>query len=292
MINFSAGVTSLVVVLIFVVVKFTEGAWLVVILFAIGVPALIRLNREYRVESPGAGRHRRPAQAAGAAEVHPAHGLRLGGQLGPGHHRCAALRAQPAADHAARGPFRDRQPAQAEQLREEWSRTDRGVVLDFFDCPDRRVARRAAELASDEAGQPGTPRHRGAAAAQLRTVARPAAARPHRGQDRRRGQPDPERDGHHRPVRRAQPDRGAARAPARRPGGQAGRRGHRERRGRGPASPVGSRPAAAAAGQPAGRGPGRASRRAPAAAGPGPRRGTAAATGRRDRGTRPPTCPR
>jgi hypothetical protein len=30
------------------------------------------------------------------------------------------------------------------------------VVLDFFDCPDRRVARCAAELASDEAGQPGT----------------------------------------------------------------------------------------------------------------------------------------
>src|SRR3984957_12190910 len=45
-INFSAGVTSLIVVAIFVLVKFTEGAWLVVILFAIGVPTLIRLNRE------------------------------------------------------------------------------------------------------------------------------------------------------------------------------------------------------------------------------------------------------
>jgi amino acid transporter len=50
-INFSAGVTSLIVVLIFVVVKFTEGAYLVVILFIIGVPALIRLNREYTLES-------------------------------------------------------------------------------------------------------------------------------------------------------------------------------------------------------------------------------------------------
>ncbi|HEX4660010.1 MAG TPA: APC family permease, partial [Streptosporangiaceae bacterium] len=50
-INFSAGVTSLIVVLIFVVVKFTEGAWLVVILFAAGVPALIRLNREYQMEA-------------------------------------------------------------------------------------------------------------------------------------------------------------------------------------------------------------------------------------------------
>src|ERR1700729_4012336 len=50
-INFSAGVTSAVVVGIFVVVKFAEGAWLVVILFAIGVPALIRLNREYQMEA-------------------------------------------------------------------------------------------------------------------------------------------------------------------------------------------------------------------------------------------------
>ena len=45
---------------------------------------------------------------------------------------------------------------QAELLREDWSRTDRGVVLDFIDCPDRRVAHCAAELASGEACQPGT----------------------------------------------------------------------------------------------------------------------------------------
>ena len=45
---------------------------------------------------------------------------------------------------------------QADQLREDWSRTDRGVVLDFIDCPDRRVAHCAAELASGEACQPGT----------------------------------------------------------------------------------------------------------------------------------------
>ena len=65
-INFSAGVTSLIVVLIFVVVKFSEGAYLVVILFIVGVPALIRLNREYTLESRvleriggGPGRRRR-----------------------------------------------------------------------------------------------------------------------------------------------------------------------------------------------------------------------------------------
>ena len=49
-INFSAGVMTLIVVAIFAVVKFTEGAWVVVVLFAVLVPALIRMNREYAAE--------------------------------------------------------------------------------------------------------------------------------------------------------------------------------------------------------------------------------------------------
>ena len=38
-------------VLIFAVTKFTEGAWLVVVVFPLGVWALIRINREYRAEA-------------------------------------------------------------------------------------------------------------------------------------------------------------------------------------------------------------------------------------------------
>ena len=45
--------------------------------------------------------------------------------------------------------------AQADQLREEWTRAGMDVVLDFLDCPDRRLARAAAELVSAEAAQPG-----------------------------------------------------------------------------------------------------------------------------------------
>ena len=45
---------------------------------------------------------------------------------------------------------------QADQLREEWMRGDRGIVLDFIDTPDRRLARAAAELVSREAAVPGT----------------------------------------------------------------------------------------------------------------------------------------
>ncbi len=45
--------------------------------------------------------------------------------------------------------------AVADQLREEWMRADRGVVLDFIDCPDRRLTRCAVELVSAEAALPG-----------------------------------------------------------------------------------------------------------------------------------------
>src|SRR6516162_3848703 len=50
-INFAAGVTTGLVVVIFAVVKFTEGAWLILIIFPVAVFGLIRMNREYRAES-------------------------------------------------------------------------------------------------------------------------------------------------------------------------------------------------------------------------------------------------
>src|SRR6202021_1687692 len=50
-VNFSAGVLSTVVVGIFAVAKFTEGAWLIVVVFPILVLALMRLNRQYRAEA-------------------------------------------------------------------------------------------------------------------------------------------------------------------------------------------------------------------------------------------------
>ena len=50
-INFSSGVLTSIVVVIFALVKFTEGAWLIVIMFPVLVFVLIRLNREYRAEA-------------------------------------------------------------------------------------------------------------------------------------------------------------------------------------------------------------------------------------------------
>jgi amino acid transporter len=50
-INLSAGILSTSVVAIFAFAKFTEGAWLVVVVFPILVLVLMRLNRQYRAEA-------------------------------------------------------------------------------------------------------------------------------------------------------------------------------------------------------------------------------------------------
>ncbi|MEU8550885.1 APC family permease [Streptomyces roseoverticillatus] len=50
-VNLAAAVVSALVVVIFAITKFTEGAWLVVVVFPLGVWALIRINREYREEA-------------------------------------------------------------------------------------------------------------------------------------------------------------------------------------------------------------------------------------------------
>ena len=137
------------------------------------------------MEAAGPGADRRPAQAARAADLLAAHRLRVRGQLRPGHDRRAALRAQPAADHAARGPLRDRQRQQADQLREDWvaGPTGRGARLHRLPGPAARPVRGRTGQRRGRAARGA--RHRGAAAAQLRPAARPAAARPHRGPDRR-----------------------------------------------------------------------------------------------------------
>jgi amino acid transporter len=153
-INFSAGVTSLVVVLIFVVVKFTEGAWLVVVLFAIGVPTLIRLNREYKMEADvleRIGTRRRPPDPPTYArrtvfvfvddfDLATVAALRYARSLRP-----TMLRAVHFVIDSAR----------ADTLRQDWVRANTGIVLDFVDCPDRRLARCAAELVGAEAELPG-----------------------------------------------------------------------------------------------------------------------------------------
>jgi amino acid transporter len=153
-INFSAGVMSLVVVLIFAIVKFTEGAWLVVVLFIVGVPALIRLNRQYRMEAAvleGIGSREKPPDPPTYSrrnvyvfvddfDLATIAALRYARSLRPTSLRAVHF----VLDNVV-----------ADRLREEWVRANTGISLDFVDCPDRRLATAAAALVSADAAQPG-----------------------------------------------------------------------------------------------------------------------------------------
>jgi amino acid transporter len=153
-INFSAGVLTVIVVAIFAVVKFTEGAWLVVILFVVLVPALIVLNREYRAEAE-------VLEAISENQPPP-----------PPHYSrrtifvfvdnfdlatLAALRyARSMRPTTIRAVHFVIDSVRADKLRDKWTRADRGVTLDFIDVSDRRLTRAAAELVERETADPQT----------------------------------------------------------------------------------------------------------------------------------------
>ena len=153
-INFSAGVTTLIVVAIFAVTKFTEGAWLVVLVFPVLVFVLIRLNREYRMEArvlARIGQRQRPPDPPTYArrtvylfvdnfDLATVAALRYARSLRP-----TTLTAVHFVIDSA----------QAATLRQDWLNANTGVTLDFIDCADRRLARAAAELVSAEADKPG-----------------------------------------------------------------------------------------------------------------------------------------
>lgn len=145
-VNASAAIVSAAVVLIFAVTKFTEGAWLVVVVFPLGVWTLIRINREYRAEA-AALQSLPPARESDRAHwrrhivlvlvdaFDPAvfQALRYAHELRPGE-----VRAVHVAVDAPR----------AERLAARWQATDAtDVHLELVDCPDRRLVRALTDLA-------------------------------------------------------------------------------------------------------------------------------------------------
>ena len=142
-INLCAGILSTIVVGIVVVAKFTEGAWLVVIIFPILVYALIRLNRQYRAEAsvlemsrtepPELARHARLRVIVFVDSVDLAEIEAL--RYGKGLHadELIAVHFVVDADHA-------------ERLRKRWEQFDHDTPLRVVDCPDRHLSRAAQEL--------------------------------------------------------------------------------------------------------------------------------------------------
>jgi amino acid transporter len=142
-VNLSAGILSTVVVGIFAVAKFTEGAWLIVVVFPLLVWALIRLNQKYRAEasvlemshteSPVLDRHPRLqvlvfVDTIDLAEIEAV-------RLGYGLHadELTAVHFVIDVDHAM-------------TLRERWDRFEHDTSLWLINCPDRHLNRAAHEL--------------------------------------------------------------------------------------------------------------------------------------------------
>jgi amino acid transporter len=143
LVNLSTGIMSLIVVGIFVVAKFTEGAWLVVVVFPILVYGLIRLNQQYSAEASvlEMSRTERPELAKYArlrvfvfvdsVDLAEVEALRYGKGLHADE--LTAVHFVVDADHAA-------------QLQERWRHFEHDTRLRVIDCPDRYLSRAAQEL--------------------------------------------------------------------------------------------------------------------------------------------------
>jgi amino acid transporter len=143
LVNLSAGIMSAIVVGIFVVAKFTEGAWLVVVVFPILVYGLIRLNQQYSAEASvlEMSRTERPELAKFArlrvfvfvdtVDLAEVEALRYGKGLHADE--LTAVHFVIDADHA-------------DQLRERWQHFEHDTRLRVIDCPDRHLSRAAQEL--------------------------------------------------------------------------------------------------------------------------------------------------
>jgi amino acid transporter len=143
LVNLSAGIMSAIVVGIFVVAKFTEGAWLVVVVFPILVYGLIRLNQQYSAEASvlEMSRTERPELAKYArlrvfvfvdsVDLAEVEALRYGKGLNADE--LTAVHFVIDTDHSA-------------QLQERWQHFEHDTRLRVIDCPDRHLSRAAQEM--------------------------------------------------------------------------------------------------------------------------------------------------
>jgi amino acid transporter len=158
-INTVGGIYTALVVVLFAIVKFTEGAWLILILFPALVYLLIRLNREYRTESDALGDRAGPIAITTAIVTEPNYTRRVVLVLVDGYDLAVAAAVRYAKSQrptVLRAVHFSLDDAQAARLREAWLAARIGVPLELAECPDRRLAHAAAELAAREAAVPGT----------------------------------------------------------------------------------------------------------------------------------------
>jgi amino acid transporter len=150
-INSAGGVYTVLVVLVFAVVKFTEGAWLVVVVFPVLVYLLLKLHGEYRRESD-------VLENLNGSDVHaPAtYSLRRSVIVFIDRYdlaTIAALRyARSLRPDSLRAIHLSTDDVHADKLAQRWVAAKTRVPLELVDCPDRRLAHAAADLVAEETG--------------------------------------------------------------------------------------------------------------------------------------------
>ena len=149
-INGSAAVVSALVVLIFAVTKFTEGAWAVIVLFPLLMYVLIRTHKEYVHESTALGEG--AAERAIEAKPLPRHvALVLVDNLDLATARVIQYARTMSVDELRAVHFVI-DSARAQALADRWVRLGLSrLPLELIECPDRRVARAAVEMAAEMA---------------------------------------------------------------------------------------------------------------------------------------------
>jgi amino acid transporter len=144
-INGLAGSISLTIVIIFSVVKFTQGAWLVLVVAPIMVATFLRFRRQYTREQEALSvrtEHERATSMArhkvtifvDSVDIATVGAVRYARSLKP--HKINAV-------HFVIDDLR------AEQIQKAWAESEalEDVQLDLIDCPDRRIANSALDYA-------------------------------------------------------------------------------------------------------------------------------------------------
>lgn len=144
-INILSGSISTLVVLIFAVVKFTDGAWLIVFIFPVATLALIRFNRQYRREQMALRIQEGQSRATSISrhdvtilvdtvDLATVGAVRYARSLNP--HKLSAVHFVIDDQHA-------------EEISKAWAATPSldDVPLEVIDCPDRRLPNAAVDYA-------------------------------------------------------------------------------------------------------------------------------------------------
>lgn len=151
-INGLSGGVSIIVVFVFAIVKFTEGAWIVVTIAPIAVFSLIRLNRQYRREQAALNLKSDESRATSisrhdvtilvdSVDVATVGAVRYARSLNP--HSLSAV-------HFVIDDQR------AEDIKRAWQETHalNDVMLELIDCPDRRLPSAAMDYAIRSTASP------------------------------------------------------------------------------------------------------------------------------------------